>query len=48
MKKKVLRKLRGLCNEVIGEQETNQIIEETVKKVLDETKLKKKSKKGDK
>lgn len=48
MKKKMLRKLRGICNEVLGEQETNQIIEETVKKVLKETKPKKKSKKGDK
>jgi len=42
MKKKMLRKLREISNEVLGEEETNKIIEETVKEVLEETKPKKK------
>ncbi len=42
MKKAMLRKLRAMSNEVLGEEKTNQIIEETVKKVLEDTKPKKK------
>lgn len=41
----MLRKLRAISNEVLGEEKTNQIIEETIRKVLDETAPKKKSKK---
>lgn len=48
MKKKMLRKLRKTCNELIGEEETNKIITETIEEVLEETKPKKKTKKGDK
>lgn len=53
MKKKMLRKLRSMANEVLGEEKTNQIIEETTQKVvkdlLEETKPKKsKRKKSDK
>lgn len=48
MKKKMLRKLRENCNELIGEEETNKIITETIEEVLEETKPKKKTKKGDK
>lgn len=48
MKKKMLRKLRETCNELIGEEETNKIITETIEEVLEETKPKKKIKKGDK
>ena len=48
MKKKMLRKLREICNDVIGEKETNKIIEDEVNKVLEETKPKKKTNKGDK
>lgn len=44
----MLRKLREICNDVIGEKETNKIIEDEVNKVLEETKPKKKTKKGDK
>ena len=47
MKKKMLRKLRENCNELIGEEETNKIITETIEEVLEETKPKKKTKKGD-
>lgn len=43
MKKSMLRRLRQISNEVLGEEKTNQIMEETVKKVLEETKLKRKS-----
>ena len=46
MKKKMLRKLREVCNNVIGEEETNKIIEDTVQEVLEETKPKTKKKKG--
>ena len=46
MKKKMLRKLREICNDVIGEKETNKIIEDEVNKVLEETRPKKKRKKG--
>lgn len=42
MKKKVLRKLREMTDEVIGKDETDKIIKETVKEVLEETKPKKK------
>lgn len=44
----MLRKLRETCNELIGEEETNNIITETIEEVLEETKPKKKTKKGDK
>ena len=44
MKKKMLRKLREASNNIIGDEETNKIIEETVKEVLEETKPKKKRK----
>lgn len=37
MKKTILRKLRAMSNEILGEEHTNQIIEETVKEVLKET-----------
>lgn len=46
MKKTMLRKLREQCENVLGKKETNKIIEDTVKKVLDETKPKKVKKKG--
>lgn len=42
MKKKTFRKLRELVEEILGEEETNEVIEETVKEVLEETKPKKK------
>lgn len=48
MKKKILRKLRETCNELIGEEKTNKIITEAIEEVLEETKPKKKTKKGDK
>lgn len=41
----MLRKLRTMSNEVLGEEKTNQIIEETVKELLEETAPKKKTKK---
>lgn len=44
MKKKMLRKMREICNNVIGEEETEKIIEETIKEVLEETKPKKRRK----
>lgn len=44
MRKKMLRKMREICNAVIGEEETEKIIEETIKEVLEETKPKKKRK----
>lgn len=43
MKKRMFRKLRELAVEVLGEEETNKIIDETVKEVLEETKPKKKT-----
>ena len=43
MKKKVFRKLREICNDIIGEEETNRIIENEIKKVLKETKPKSKT-----
>lgn len=49
MKKVMLRKLRQKSEQFIGKEETNKIIEETTKEVLEETKPKKKKiKKGDK
>lgn len=49
MKKTMLRKLRQKSEQFIGKEETNKIIEETIKEVLEETKpKKKKTKKGDK
>lgn len=48
MKKRLFRKLRELSNKVLGEEETNKIIDDTVKEVLEETKPKNKTKKGDK
>lgn len=41
MKKKVLREIRRIANEVLGEEQTEKIINETVKEVLEETKPKK-------
>ncbi len=48
MKKRVLRKLREMAEDILGKEETNKIIEESVKEVLEETKPKKTTKKGDK
>ncbi len=51
MKKKILRKLRKITSELIGEEQTNKIINEQIENVLDETKPvkeTKKNKKGDK
>lgn len=45
MKKSVFRKLRALANEVIGKEETDKIIKETVKEVLEDTKEKPKKEK---
>lgn len=44
MKKAMLRKLRQISNELIGEEETNKIIQKEIEKVLEETKPKKKKK----
>lgn len=44
MKKKVLRKIREISNNIIGEKETNKIIKEEIKEILDETNPKKKRK----
>lgn len=38
----MLRKLREMSNNILGEKETNKIIDETIKEVLEETKPKKK------
>lgn len=52
MKKNKLRallKLRELCNKVLGEEETDKIIEDTINEVMEETKPKRKrTKKEDK
>lgn len=52
MKKAVLRRLRALSEEIIGEEETDKILHETaqkvVKEVLEETKPKKTKKKEEK
>ena len=42
MKKKMLRKLREISEEVLGEEKTDKIIKKTVEEVLKETKPKKK------
>ena len=44
LKLRALLKLRELSNKVLGEEETEKIINETVKEVLEETKPKKKKK----
>lgn len=46
MKKKMLRKLREASEDIIGKEETNKIVEDTIKEVLEETKPKTKKKKG--
>lgn len=46
MKKKMLRKLRECSNQIIGEDETNKIIDVAIKEVLEKTKTKPKKKKG--
>lgn len=38
MKKKVYRQIRELANKVLGEEETNKIIEETIKETVEEFK----------
>ena len=48
MKKAMLRKMRQISNELIGEEETNKIIQEEIEKVLEETKPKTRKKKSDK
>lgn len=48
MKKAMLRKMRQISNELIGEEETNKIIQEKIEKVLEETKPKPRKKKSDK
>lgn len=48
MKKAMLRKIRQMSEEVLGEEKTNEIIKETIQKVIKETKPKKKTKKGEK
>lgn len=47
MKKLILRKLRKLSDEIIGEKETDKIIKEAVKEVIKEIKPKPKKKNGD-
>lgn len=48
MKKAMLRKMRQISNELIGEEETNKIIQEEIEKLLEETKPKPRKKKSDK
>jgi len=48
MKKAMLRKMRQISNELIGEEEINKIIQEEIEKVLEETKPKPRKKKSDK
>lgn len=48
MKKAMLRKIRQMSEEVLGEEKTNEIIDKTIQKVIKETKPKKKTKKGEK
>lgn len=43
MKKKLFRELRNLANKVLGEEETNKIIDETIKEVVEEIKEEKKT-----
>lgn len=45
MKKAMLRKLRAQAEEVLGKEETEKIINETVSEVLKDTKPKTKTKK---
>lgn len=45
MKKKLFRELRNLANKVLGEEETNKIIDETIEKVVKEIKEDKPKKK---
>lgn len=45
MKKAMLRKLRAISSDILGEEQTDKIIKETVDNFLNEIKLKKKSKK---
>ena len=40
----MLRKLRSMSNDILGEEKTNEIIDKTIKKVLKDTKPKKKGK----
>ena len=47
MKKAILRKLREKCEKVLGKEKTDKIIEDTVKKVLDETKPKENKKESE-
>lgn len=42
MKKKLFRTLRSLSEQVLGKEETDKIINETIKEVLEETKPKRK------
>ena len=54
MKKAMLRKLRELSEEIIGKEETDKIVKETVEEILEETEpkekeiVKEKKKKSDK
>lgn len=48
MKKAMLRKIRQMSEEVLGEEKTNEIIDKTIQEVIKETKPKKKTKKGEK
>lgn len=48
MKKATLRKLRQISNELIGEDETNKIIQEEIEKLLEDTKPRPRKKKSDK
>ena len=41
MKKAMLRKLRAMSEEIIGKEETNKILDETISEILEETKPKK-------
>lgn len=45
MKKKLFRELRNLANKVLGEKETNKIIDETIEEVVKEIKEDKPKKK---
>lgn len=45
MKKRVFRKLREICNKVLGEEKTNEIIENTIEEFKKEIKITKTDKK---
>lgn len=45
MKKRVFRKLREICNEVLGEEKTNEIIENAIEEFKKEIKITKTDKK---